>query len=144
MADEPALIFDPFSPADVKQFVEDQIVAFNIAMSGAAGWQPVGYFLRNERGEYLGGCLGYIWGGWIHVQWLWVAEAWRGRGQGMRLLNAAETLAVEHGARAATLETHNQAAMAFYLRRGYTVAGQIEDYPPGFTKYLLRKTLVEK
>ena len=32
-------------------------------------------------------------------------------------------------------------ALGFYQKRGYTVAGQLDGYPPGHTKYFLRKEL---
>jgi ribosomal protein S18 acetylase RimI-like enzyme len=141
MVDEPELLFEPFPSDDLRRFVEDNVATFTMAMTGALDYQPVGYFLRQERGEWVGGCLGYVWANYLHVQWLWVAASLRGRGQGTRLLQAAETMAVENGAARATLDTFNPAAKAFYLRQGYEVFGTLTDYPPGYSKFFLRKTL---
>ena len=54
---------------------------------------------------------------------------------------AAEAMAIENGAARATLDTFNPPAKAFYLRQGYEVFGTLDDYPPGFSKFFLRKTL---
>ncbi len=98
MPDEPELLFEPFPSDDLRRFIEDNVATFTMAMTGALDYQPVGYFLRQERGEWVGGCLGYVWANYLHVQWLWVAASLRGRGQGTRLLRAAETMAAENGA----------------------------------------------
>ncbi len=141
MADKPLLIFEPFPSSDLRDFVEDHVATFSMALTGALDYQPVGYFLRQDRGEWVGGCMGYVWGNYLHVQWLWVAAAWRGHGQGARLLNAAETMARDHGAAASTLETFNPAAKAFYLRGGYEVFASLENYAGTYSKFFLRKTL---
>ena len=137
----PELLFEPFPSADLRQFVEDQVANFTMVLTGTPDSQPVGFFLRHERGEFVGGCMGYIWACYLHVQWLWVAPGYRGMGQGQRLLEAAESMAVDHGAHAVALDTFNPAAKAFYLRRGYAVIGELPDYPPGFTRFYFRKPL---
>lgn len=141
MTDEPELLFEPFPSDDLRRFVEDHVATFTMAMTEALDYQPVGYFLRQERGEWVGGCLGYVWANYLHVQFLWVAASLRGRGHGTRLLQAAETMAAENGAARATLDTFNPAAKAFYLRQGYTVIGSLPDYPPGYSKFFLTKAL---
>jgi hypothetical protein len=57
------------------------------------------------------------------------------------LLRAAELMAVENGAARATLDTFNPGAKVYYLKQGYKVFGALEDYPPGYTKFFLAKTL---
>jgi ribosomal protein S18 acetylase RimI-like enzyme len=142
MADEPELIFEPFPSDDLRRFIEDNVATFTMALTSALDFQPVGYFLRLERGEWVGGCLGSVWANYLHVQWLWVAASLRGRGYGTRLLRAAEIMAVENGAARSTLDTFNLSAKAFYLSQGYEVFGELKEYPPGFSKFFLRKTLL--
>ena len=74
MADEPALVFDPLPSGDLAKFVEDNVVGHVMARTGVSEWHPVGFFLRSACGEWVGGCLGHIWGGWLHVKWLWVSD----------------------------------------------------------------------
>ena len=80
---------------------------------------------------------GYTWGGWLHVDMLWVSETLRGQRYGTRLMDAAEAMAKERGAFAATLETHSFQAPDFYAKRGYSVFGRIDDYPPRHGKSFL-------
>jgi GNAT superfamily N-acetyltransferase len=135
------MVFEPLPGEALTRFLTDNVLNVNIAKTGVSTWHPVGYFLRNARGEWLGGLTGYIWGGWFHVDFLWVAESLRGQGHGSRLMDAAEALAVERGALVANLETHSFGAEVFYLKRGYSEFGRLDDYPPGHTKLFLRKRL---
>jgi GNAT superfamily N-acetyltransferase len=141
--EELELIFEPFPCDDLKRFVSDNISNLNVARTGIATWHPVGYFLRNARGEWLAGLIGYVWGGWLHVNSLWVTEALRGQRHGSRLMDAAEAFAAEHGCLGVTLETHSFQAPSFYARRDYEVFGTLEDYPPGHSKFFLRKRLAQ-
>ena len=135
------LVFDPLPGDDLTRFITDNVVNINFARTGLSTWHPVNFFLKSPRGEVLAGLIAYVWGGWLHVNVLWVTEMLRGQGQGTRLMDAAEAMARERGATAATLETHSFQAPGFYQRRGYTVCGQIDDYPPGHTKFIMRKDL---
>jgi GNAT superfamily N-acetyltransferase len=141
--EELQLVFEQFPGDTLTRFVSDNVINLNFARTGVTDWHPVGYFLKNARGEILGGLTGYIWGGWMHVNFLWVTEALRGQRHGSRLMDAAEQLAAERGCLGATLETHSFMAPGFYARRGYEVFGSLEDYPPGHTKLFLRKRLAQ-
>src|ERR1039458_10330988 len=98
------LIYEPFPSEALERFVEDGVINHNNAVTGQAEYFPVGFFLKNDRGEWLGGLTGYVWGGWLQVRFLWVASALRSRGNGSRLMDAAEAFAVEHDCGFATLE----------------------------------------
>jgi ribosomal protein S18 acetylase RimI-like enzyme len=119
--------------------ISDGVDSHVMDMTGVADWQPVGLVLRAAEGDLAGGLTGYVWAGWLDIKYLWIAEAHRGQGWGSRLLAEAEAFAVKHGARSATLDTHNPAARALYERLGYRVVGVLEDFPPGFSKTLMRK-----
>ncbi len=139
--DDVRLEFDPLPGEALTHFVSENIFNVDVARTGVSAWQPVGFFLKSTRGEVLGGLTGFIWGGWLHVHLLWVTEVVRGKGLGTRLMDAAEGMALEHGATGANLETFSFQAVDFYRRRGYEVFGQIDDWPPGHSKFYLRKTL---
>jgi GNAT superfamily N-acetyltransferase len=140
--DMPELVFEPLPGEALTRFIHDHVVSVSTARTGVSDWHPVGFFLKNARGEWVGGLTGYIWAGWLHVNLLWVTERLRGQNQGSRLMDKAEALAIEHGATAATLETFSFQAPGFYSKRGYQVFGRLDDYPTGHTKFFLRKTLV--
>ena len=139
--EELQLVFEPLPGEDLARFVSDNINQVNFARTGVAAWHPVGYFLKNARGEWLGGLTGYIWGGWLHVNLLWVTESLRGQRQGSRLMDAAEAFAIERGCLGVTLETFSFQAPGFSANRGYEVFGTLDDYPPGHSKFFLRKRL---
>jgi GNAT superfamily N-acetyltransferase len=141
--EELQLVFEPLPGEALTRFVSDNVINLNFARTGVTDWHPIGYFLKNARGEFLGGLTGYVWGGWMHVNLLWVTEGLRGEGHGTRLMDAAEAFAVEHGCIGATLETHSFQAPGFYAKRGYEVFGTLGDYPPGHTKLFLRKRLAQ-
>jgi len=135
------IVFDPLPPDALSRFVTESLAAYNVAATGDSSWHPVGFFLKSARGEWLGGLMGEIWGGWLHVRILWVDAAARSLGHGTRLLQAAEAYAVERGCVAATLETMSFQARPFYETCGYEVFATLEDYPPGHAKFFLRKQL---
>ena len=62
-----------------------------------------------------------------------VLEAHRRAGVGASLLRRAETRLRKHGAREVWLETatNNEAAIAFWNKRGYRTRGRIRNYYPG-------------
>jgi GNAT superfamily N-acetyltransferase len=111
---------------------------YNIAATKLPDHCQVNYVLHGERGDVLGGLLGQLWGGWLHVTYLCVAEAARGAGNGTRLIEDAEVYARAVGA---TVETHSFQARPFYEGLGYEVFGTLDGYPPGHLKFFLRKTL---
>jgi ribosomal protein S18 acetylase RimI-like enzyme len=134
--------FEPFPDEGARQFIVNGVDSYNIAVTRMPDYFPVNFVLRGERGDVLGGLLGQLWGGWLQVTHLWVAEAARGRGHGKRLMEDAEAYALSRGAVAATLETYSFQARPFYQRLGYEVFGILEGYPLGHAKCFLRKALV--
>jgi GNAT superfamily N-acetyltransferase len=135
------MVFEPLPGDALTRFVTDNVLNDNMAKTGISTWHPVGFFLKNPRGEWLGGVTGYIWGGWVPWDFLWVTEPLRRQGHASRLMDAAEAMAVERGAHTATLETHSFQAPDFYVKRGYNVFGSLDNYPVGHTKLFLRKQL---
>jgi len=133
--------FEPLIDAALRDFITDSLDLYSVAVSGFPDWCPVNFVLRGARGEVLGGLLGQLWGGWLHVTYLWIGKAARGRGHGTRLMQEAEAYASARGAIGATLETYSFQARPFYERLGYRVIGTIDDYPPGHAKFFLRKAL---
>ena len=122
--------------------VNDGVDAHNMADTGIADHYPVHLFITGGDQMCLGGLLGSIWGGWLHVTSLWVAEAFRGKGYGTRLLSTAEQYALSKGCFGSTLDTHNAEAKRLYQKLGYEVFGTIDDFPPGRAQYFLKKNLV--
>jgi ribosomal protein S18 acetylase RimI-like enzyme len=133
--------FAPSINDEERMSIVDGLDAYNVAVTGLADWEAVNFVLRGEKGQVLGGLIAPLWGGWLHVSYLWVAEAARGQGFGSQLLGEAEAYARARGAMGATLETYSFQARPFYERLGYEVCGTLESYPPGGAKFFLKKLL---
>ena len=78
----PTVTFHPYASADPRNIVQSIVANHNVAFTGEAEWYPVAFFLRDENGEVLGGLLGDIWAGWLHVRTLAVVAPARGHGFG--------------------------------------------------------------
>lgn len=79
--------------------------------------------LLDETGRIVGSCGLYpLESGAVELRKMYLAPAWRGRGQGRRLLDWALTRARELGFRRLTLETATvmRDAIALYERAGFT------------------------
>lgn len=135
-----SLTDDP-APADL-QAIRDGLSAYNLQFAPPIGQQPLNIFLRREDQSLAGGLLGGTYWGWLYVEILWLDEAARGSGFGSQILLAAEQEALRRGCRHAHLDTLTFQALGFYEKHGYTCWGALEDLPPGFTRYFLRKDLV--
>jgi ribosomal protein S18 acetylase RimI-like enzyme len=103
--------------------------------------QPFALALRNESATILGGLIGELHWGWLHISILAVDEGLRGQGWGRKLMEEAERLAVAVGCRHAWLDTYSFQARPFYEKLGYHVFGELPDYPVGQTRYFLTKAL---
>lgn len=68
-------------------------------------WRDLSFVLRDKNGLVIGGVLAETNAQWCYVKGLWVAEAHRRRGQGGRILAAAESAARERGCIGIYLDT---------------------------------------
>ena len=100
-------------------------------------------FVRNKADEVVGGVIANVFGGWVYFSLLWVEESLRNRGYGTQLMNLVETEATELGCQYAHVDTYSFEAKPFYERLGYESFATLEDYPKGYSKYFLKKRLVE-
>src|SRR5262249_22004213 len=69
--------FEPFIDTEVRQFIVNGVDNYNIAATNLPEYFPVNFVLRGECGDLLGGVLGQLWGNWLQITYLWVAEAAR-------------------------------------------------------------------
>ena len=138
------LSIEPHAGDELRRAVSDRLDLFNVATTGLDRWHAVSIFLRDPDGEIVGGLLGEIWGGWLEVKYIWIAEPHRGQGHASTLLREAERFALARGCHAAHLDSYTFQAPDFYVKHGYHVFGVLDDYPPGHQRVFLRKTLVER
>ena len=136
-----SIVFNPDIGGADARFVRERLDLYNVGVTGVSAWYPVQFFVKSERGETLGGVLGSIWGGWLHIAYLWVDDSVRGKDWGRRLMDQAEAYGREHGCHSVTLDTHSFQARPFYEARGYEVFGTLDDFPKGHKRFYLRKKL---
>ena len=115
--------------------------AYNKRQAGEAHFQRICFVLRAENGEISGGALGELYWNWFHLDLLWLKEELRGRGHGHRLLVRIEEEARQRGAEYVFLDTFSFQAPEFYQRHGYQMFGELQDFPPGHTRYFMKKQL---
>ena len=135
------IISEPNATPQDKDFVRNSLDEFNLRITSQPITHLVSIFLRDEQGAIMGGLLGEIWGGWIHIDILWIHESLRGQDYGTKLMLAAEDEARAKGCTNAHVETASFQARPFYERLGYTVFAELPDYPKGEAFYFLRKKL---
>jgi GNAT superfamily N-acetyltransferase len=134
------ILDDAPSEADVR-FVEEQLVAYNIGVTGYNDYRPLAVFARDDAGTIRAGLTGFTWGGALKIEYLWVHEQLRGQGYGSRLMLAAEQEALRRGCKLAVVDTHSFQGPHFYPKLGYVQCGLVEDWPAGHTDTTFRKVL---
>ncbi|MFL5990555.1 MAG: GNAT family N-acetyltransferase [Rubrobacteraceae bacterium] len=131
----------PHASQEEITFVREAIARHNVAVTRDTYYSPLAIFLRDERDAIMGGTFGDLWGGWLELTLLWVAEPLRGQGYGARLLLATEEEAKTQGCRGVFLSTFSFQARPFYERFGYEVFGELPEYPEGHSLYFMKKML---
>lgn len=98
-------------------------------------------FAKDESGNVLGGIRANAFWNYCIIELLWLSEEVRGEGVGRQLMVATETFAKAQGFNYLRTETLNFQAKPFYEKLGFTVFGELPDYPKGCTTYCLVKAL---
>ena len=139
-----AITSEPNASAEDLQAIRAGLLAFNESHVGPANSTPVHIIVRDEDGNVAGGLIGGWRWNWLYIDKLWVRDDLRGRGIGTRILRQAEEEAIAAGCTVAALDTFAFQARPFYEKLGYRVWAVLEDYPPGFGMYFLRKSLASR
>jgi len=127
--------------ADDRNELEERLHAFNVESTGFRDARDLSCLLRDADGTLVAGIDGFTWGGYAHVEVLWVSEPLRGKGLGRTLLEAAEAEARERGCSSIVLSSHEFQAPGFYASLGYHPVGVTEDTPVGYREVHFQKRL---
>lgn len=125
----------------VHRAIEDRLVAFNASRAGPNQGRPLVVEVRDDTGEIVGGLWGYTSYGWLFTELFVLPEWLRGQGVGRTVLQRAEDEARVRGCHSAWLDTFEFQARGFYEKAGYECFGELPDYPHGYTRYFMRKSL---
>jgi GNAT superfamily N-acetyltransferase len=103
--------------------------------------RPVAILVNDDDGKPVGGLYGRMFYDWLFVEYLAIPRAMRGQDIGTALMNQAEALARARGCIGIWLDTFAFQARGFYEKLGYTVFGELADYPRDAARYFLSKRL---
>lgn len=126
---------------DIRKSILAPLVAYNDSQAGPSQGRPLVIQVNDGTGAVIGGLWGYTAYGWLFTQLLVVPEQLRDQGLGTRLLQLAEEESLGRGCHGAWLDTFEFQARAFYERLGYVCFGELPDFPAGFSRFFMKKTL---
>lgn len=127
--------------AAVREAILAPLRAHNDAAAGPTERHEVALVVRDDAGAIIGGLWGATGYRWMFVQYLALPPDARGKGQGRALMLAAEQEARRLGCIGVWLDTYSFQARGFYEKLGYRAFGQIDDYPPGASRFFLAKRI---
>ncbi len=121
------------------EVLKNGLNGFNEIYTGSLLKEKVSSFVKDKNNTTVGGILGEIHWGWLHVKGLWVSDSVRSRGLGSKLLQKLEEYAFSKGITNYRLETTSFQSLEFYKKQGYELFGELPDMPPSSTSYFLKK-----
>ena len=139
----PTITLTDSPDATVQSAILRPLLAFNEArVGGPTGFRNLAISLSDPAsGEIVGGLWGSTSFRQLFIELIFIPEALRCGGIGRQMLRQAEDEAVRRGCVGVWLDTFSFQARGFYERLGYTVFGTIDDYPPGHSRFFLKKQL---
>lgn len=120
------------------QFLEDKIYEHNSKMIGKDDGRLFSKWIY-DAGRIVGGIYGWIWASACEITLFWVDAEFRRKGFGSALLNAAEEEARNAGCAVVQLRTYSFQAPEFYVKQGYTVDHETNNFPNGYSDYSMIK-----
>jgi GNAT superfamily N-acetyltransferase len=129
------------APDQVRDAIVRLVVEYNNSKAGPSNGRPLHIVLRDEASNVSGGLSGSTSRGWLFIDHLVVPEASRGKGIGRTLVSMAEREAADRSCHNAWLNTFEFQARGFYEKLGYRCFGELPDYPPGFSRFFMKKSL---
>ena len=124
-----------------RDLIVEGLMGYNESHAGPRDWRPLAVLLHDDADRLVGGLLGGSSYGWLYVELLFVPQHLRGRGLGADLLARAEDEARARSCVGSRLDTFEFQARGFYEKLGYDLFGQLDDHPPGFSRYFMQKKL---
>jgi GNAT superfamily N-acetyltransferase len=127
-----------YGPA--KREIIKGLLAFNKRALGNWNFKPIAVTLRH-RGAIVGGLYAEIYLNWMYISLFWLADDFRGKGFGSKIMQMAEKEARKRGVKNAFVDTFSFQAPGFYKKLGYREFGKLEDFPAGHSRSWLTKAL---
>jgi len=126
---------------EVRKLIVAPLVEYNESKAGPGHNRPLAVVVRDKDHAVVGGMWGATGYGWLFTQLLIVPASMRGHGVGTQVMQRAEQEAIARGCHSAWLDTHEFQAKAFYERLGYIAFAELPNYPTGFARVFMKKSL---
>ena len=143
MADERLTpVIDRNPSNETMDFLEARIYEHNREQTRCDDGQLFTIVIRDVSGDQIiAGIAGWTWAQASEIRTLWVHADYRHHGYGSQLLQMAEQEARARGCTVMALASYSFQAPDFYVRHGFEIAFQINDFPPGHRNVYLVKRL---
>jgi GNAT superfamily N-acetyltransferase len=125
---------------EIRKSIASALVQHNVKVAGPGQQRQLVVAVRDGANVVIGGLWGSTGYGWLYTQMLLVPEGLRGQGLGRSIMRRAEQEALQRGCQSAWVDTQF-GARGFYENLGYQCFGELPDYPPGFSRTFLKKSL---
>ena len=130
---------------DYRSFLSNKLKSFNDVFSPYhLKSRKEGYFsffdIRLEE-EKKGGLVGSIYWNLMEIEDFYISQSHRNMGLGKDLLFKAIDIAHEKKLNYILLRTYSFQAKNFFYNYGFRVIGEITDYPPGDSYYIMKLAL---
>ena len=126
---------------ETRSTIQKGLFDANVKATGDGHFDVVCVTARDATSAVIGGVLGEAYWGWINFTTAWVHPSHRRKGIASNMLAQAETEAARLGYTQAYLDTFSFQSPELYLRAGYEVFGQLDNFPAGGKRLFMRKTL---
>jgi GNAT superfamily N-acetyltransferase len=126
---------------EVRKAIVAPLVEYNSSQAGPSQNRPIVVLVRDIENAVVGGLWGHTGYDWLFTHLLVVPASLRGRGVGTEIMQLAEREAIARGCHGAWLDTFEFQARGFYERIGYEYFGELPNYPRGFSRFFMKKTL---
>jgi GNAT superfamily N-acetyltransferase len=140
-----ALVMTDMPGDRAEAVIRDGLGAYNLEKAGYRDHRPLAVLVCDpDTKEVVGGLLGRTSMGLLYIDRFFLPERLRKQGLGSRILKAAEEEGARRGCSRAILSTLSFQAPGFYQRQGWQVLGRIDCDPPGHTRFMMTKQLVQR
>lgn len=127
--------------AENRKAILNPLLEYNKSQVGDPEYIPLNVLVKDDNEKVAGGLWGHTAYGWLVIDLLFLPERLRGRGVASSILLKAESEAVVRDCTNAWVDTHEFQARGFYENNGYSVFGELPDYPIGQARYFMCKSL---
>ncbi|XBS69062.1 GNAT family N-acetyltransferase [Acerihabitans sp. KWT182] len=132
------LIISDIPDQAVEKQVLDGLWGYNHVFS-PVDIHPFRIVMKDSSKKLQGGIIARTWWGGLEIQYLWIAEIFRGKGFGRTLMAITEGEAIKRDCHFAYVDTLSFHALGFYKNLGYSEYGSLSGFAHTFSRHYLVK-----